>query len=340
MVVPDPSADIVVIGAGALGLATAAELALRGRSVTVIDPGAGNASTIAAGMIAPASEAYVEWRDSRGEVDRIQLYLRARDRFADLADRAGLDVSREGCLWSGSDASDVAAAWQAWGVLAGVDPVPLTDADWRIEPATALRTLARRERLTMLEGQVVGLSEGADGWNIALKDGGALRASHVVIATGTQGLETCPAILMTVLGQILPIRGQLGWLGRCLVDRMVRADGVYLAPSAGGMVIGATMQPGHDEPVLDHAAGEQLLARARALLNDPLEDPIQWRVGIRGSSPDGLPMAGTLLPGLHTALAPRRNGWLMSGLVASLVADEIEDRVPGPDAATLNPLRF
>jgi len=65
------------------------------------------------------------------------------------------------------------------------------------------------------------------------------------------------------------------------------------------------------------------------------------RVGIRGGTADGLPLAGfSGEPGLHLALAPLRNGWLLGPMVASVVADGIEGRAPGADAAALDPLRF
>ncbi|MFE7629704.1 FAD-dependent oxidoreductase, partial [Kocuria sp. NPDC057446] len=50
-------ADVAVIGAGVIGLATAWELRRRGRSVVVVDPEPGSgASRAAAGMLAPVSE--------------------------------------------------------------------------------------------------------------------------------------------------------------------------------------------------------------------------------------------------------------------------------------------
>ena len=65
------------------------------------------------------------------------------------------------------------------------------------------------------------------------------------------------------------------------------------------------------------------------------------RVGVRGATADGLPLAGPAgSAGLHLALAPRRNGWLMGPLVARIVADGIEGRAPIADAAALDPLRF
>jgi glycine oxidase len=44
--------------------------------------------------------------------------------------------------------------------------------------------------------------------------------------------------------------------------------------------------------------------------------------------------------GVHLALAPRRNGWLMAPLVARIVADGIEGRPRGTHATALDPLRF
>ncbi len=55
--------------------------------------------------------------------------------------------------------------------------------------------------------------------------------------------------------------------------------------------------------------------------------PSNGAVGVRGATADGLPMAGPRgEPGLHLALAPRRNGWLLGPLVGRVVADGIEGR--------------
>ena len=52
-----PAVDVVVVGAGVIGLAAAWELRRRGRTVAVVDPDpGGGASLAAAGMLAPASE--------------------------------------------------------------------------------------------------------------------------------------------------------------------------------------------------------------------------------------------------------------------------------------------
>ena len=49
-------------------------------------------------------------------------------------------------------------------------------------------------------------------------------------------------------------------------------------------------------------------------------------------------MAGAAEDGLHLALGPRRNGWLLGPLVASVVADEVEGRSSKEPA--LSPHRF
>lgn len=56
--------DVAVAGGGVLGLTCAHELTRRGASVVLIDPGGASASSVAAGMIAPAAESLSDWRES------------------------------------------------------------------------------------------------------------------------------------------------------------------------------------------------------------------------------------------------------------------------------------
>ncbi len=89
----------------------------------------------------------------------------------------------------------------------------------------------------------------------------------------------------------------------------------------------------------DPAASERLAAAASRLLGREAPGEIEWRAGVRGATADGLPLAGPVGDGLHLALAPRRNGWLLGPLVGRIVADGIEGRPRGPHAAALDPLR-
>jgi glycine oxidase len=57
-------------------------------------------------------------------------------------------------------------------------------------------------------------------------------------------------------------------------------------------------------------------------------------VGVRASTPDGLPLVGwSATPGVMLAVGARRNGWLLAPLVADLVAAYLKGDNPGPDAA-------
>lgn len=332
------SPGIAVIGAGALGLAVSAELALRGHLVTVIDPGGGNASSVAAGMLAPASEAWLEFEASKGTVDRAPLFLRARDHFADLAERVGVDIHRRGAVWAGRHPEAVIDYWTSRGFAPSDGAI--TQADWQIAPVQALADLGAVGGVTRLQARVTVVSPRGDGWDVECDAVGPIRVRQVVVATGAMGQVHAPLSVSEIMSRITPIRGQLGFVPGLTVDRVVRAEGIYIAPVADGAVIGATMDVGRTDLDLDLQQAAVLVDRAHQVLGHALPDTIDWRVGIRGASADGLPLAGKVTQGLHVALAPRRNGWLMCGLIAQTVADAIEDRAPGADAAILDPLRL
>jgi len=89
--------DVLVIGAGLIGLACAAAAAERGFTVLVVgEARVGAASLAAAGMLAPSIE--------RGEGDAADFAIAARDRYPSyvewLRERSGIDVplNREGII--------------------------------------------------------------------------------------------------------------------------------------------------------------------------------------------------------------------------------------------------
>lgn len=332
------SPDVIVIGAGVLGLCTAAELAVRGHAVTVIDPGGPNASSIAAGMIAPALESLLE----DVTADRAVLLKRARDLWPAFAETHGLKLLREGADWRGPEPDGAATRLRALGFEAQANLNGLTTPDdWRIEVAPALKALARTPGLTMVRGQVVRLAGDARRWRVEANDGRVWFTATVVLATGAgQPIAGLPDSVAAGVSAITPIRGQLTFVAMTVPPRVVRGPGVYAAPCEGGVVIGATMEPGRRDLEPDPVEAARQIAAGLALL-DVTGEIGPTRVGIRGATADGLPLAGPSgEPGLHLALAPRRNGWLMGPVVARTTADGIEGRPPVADAAALDPLRF
>lgn len=329
---------MIVIGAGVLGLCTAAELGARGHAVTVVDPGGPNASAVAAGMLAPALESLLE--DLPPE--RAALLKRARDLWPAVAETNGLKLHRDGADWRGADAATALNRLQALGFEARQGDGGLTTSDdWRIDVGPALTALARAPGVAVVRGRVARLTDEGRRWRVEAADGRVWFSPTVVLATGAEpAIAGLPDPVAAVVNAVQPVRGQLTAVATAAPPRVIRAPNVYVAPGEGGVVVGATMEPGRRDLAPDAAESARQVEAGLALLGATGEAGAV-RVGIRGATPDGLPLAGpTREPGLHLALAPRRNGWLMGPLVAQVVADGIEGRAPLADAAALDPLRF
>lgn len=327
-------ARVAVAGAGALGSAVALRLARTGFGVTVFDPSplGVNASGVAAGMLAPLSEALFD-PPSRQHLD---LMRRARALWPDFAKTLGLTLVRSGVRIDGSDAwrREVAARLDALGTPADA----LLSEDWRIDARQALRALREAAgqagaifQSAAVRGFELGLVELADSRRLAfdalvLATGPGVR--HGDIAPETRALA--------------PIKGQL----LRLPERddgdtpMVRGEGVYFAPGAS-LAIGATMEHGRDDLAPDRVATQALRAAAAALRPDLDLDRAEVEVGVRVTAPDGLPLVGwSQAPGVMLAVGARRNGWLFAPLVADLVAAYLTDDNLGQDAVAMYARRF
>lgn len=332
-----PSRDILIVGAGVLGLSTAAVLRGRGHAVTVVDPGGPNASSVAAGMIAPAMESAIEGLTP----EQANLLRVAAALWPVFADSTGIALFPALAEWRGEGAGEIQARLLALGFACertgqGVR----TSEDFRLSPVAALARLG--EGLSRIDGRIARVvSVEGGGWMAELPDGSVLKADAMVLATGAEVVEGLPEAARAALAAVRPVRGQIGFVAEPLTDRTLRGPGGYVTPVDGGVVIGATMETGRRDLEPDEATGDRLLKAAEALLGQRIDaSRIDWRVGIRGASPDGRPLAGLVAPGLAVALAPRRNGWLLGPLVGEVVADAIEGRAPRPEAAAFDPLRF
>lgn len=243
----------------------------------------------------------------------------------DLWTRTGVPLIQDGALWTGGAPDAVQARLEACGFVAerrgdGV----FTPEDWRLDPVDALTRLTAGATRIDADGGAV-----ADG--VRLAGGRLLAADLVVLATGAAGDRS----------DVTPVRGQLLELEGPAPPFTIRAEGVYVTPRSGGALVGASMEPGRTDLTPDDAVTERLFAAAK-MAWPPLATArlTGVRVGIRGATPDGLPLAGPVAPGLSVALAPRRNGWLLAPLVAQIVAAYADGDDPGPYAAALDPLRF
>ena len=333
--------DIVIIGAGSFGLATAAYLRLAGHSVTVVAPDDTPAASVAAGMIAPAMETAIDDLSSQ----LAELLKRSRTLWTLFAAEAGVDLQLMPAEWRGEGALKLAQRMTARGFEHRLDTANqtlVTDEDAKLDPVAALAVM--EQGATRLHEKVQSVSRSGGGWSV-VTDSQTLKADELVVATGAAAsIDGMPARAVAAVNALIPIRGLIGITNERLADHVVRGPGAYIAPVnagpyAGGSVIGATMENGMRDLTPDPALCQSMLDAAfRILGQSPRMIPITWRAGIRAASSDGLPLAGPVEAGLHLALAPRRNGWLLAPLVGAQILSAIEGQ-PLPEPA-LDPRRF
>lgn len=352
-------ARIAVVGGGVLGFATALCLARLQPKVVLYDPqdSAGNASGVAAGMLAPAFEAVLDPLSTghfsllRAARDRWPPFLQAFDLPADALDRSG-------AVWAarpGEEAALVAVAQRlrvegaqpqelsardlralqpglSMDVIGGV----LAPEDWLLDPQRLLP--AMRRALQRLGGDVVPSRITREG-EAVLADGALLQADAVILAIGAEAAAW--ADLAPELSVIMPVKGQILHLAAPpVVGPVVRAAFGYVAPQGRGAIVGATMQAGAADRETDPKVLAQLLAGAAQLFPHLADVAVQGRAGVRATTPDGLPLVGaSSRPGLILALGARRNGWLLGPMVGEMIAAYLLGQEPGVYAAAMDARR-
>jgi glycine oxidase len=328
---------VLVAGAGVFGLAIALALAEAGLEVAVHDPAepGDSASGVAAGMLAPVLEAALDATAG----PHLDLLLAARDLWPSLAARAGIALDRSGALVVGEP------SWLA-GIAARLsvcEPVGrstleaaapglapqfreglLVRDDWRLDAPSALAALRRAAEAAGVVFRRAAVESMTD-------------YDVLVVATGaSQSLVG----LAPEIGCLAPIKGHI-LRAPGVLRQVVRGEGAYAVPAAGGLMVGATMEPGRDDRALDPAQVRRLLLAAIRLFPDLHEAPMEAATGVRAATPDGLPMAGLSdAPDVLVAAGARRNGWLLAPLIAEVVLACVTGREPGPWAARLAPSRF
>jgi glycine oxidase len=370
-------ADVVVVGAGVIGLASAWKLAVDGADVVLVDPApASGASFVAAGMLAPVGEAL--W----GEEALLELNLRSVERWPgfveELETATGLSAGYLSCgaLLVGLDGSDRAALedlhrfqrhlhldvrWCPPAECRELEPLlapglrggVLAAGDHQVDPQALLPALAaacERAGVRSVRASVEQVAV-ADGRAAAVTTagGGRVAAGHVVIAAGCRsagiaGLppEAVPAV-RPVKGQILELRGPADApvLSRS-VRGLVAGRSCYLVPRADGrVVLGATMEElGFDTRVTAGAIYELLRDAQRVLPAVAELELVATRAGLRPGSPDNAPIVGpTPVGGLVLATGHGRNGILLAPLTADLVASAVRGDPLPPWARACDPRR-
>ena len=371
------TADVVVAGGGVIGAAIAWRAAAAGLDVILVDPERGDAaSLVAAGMLAPASEALF------GEGALLRVNLLALERFgsfaAELEDATGhrIGVRREGTLAIAYDPGDYAVLMRltAFRRSAGLGAEELDSracrklesfltpdvhggvlfaGDWSVDNrryAAALREAMAGAKVRIAADRVTEvLIRDGQARGVRLADGGDIGSAQVVVATGcwTSAVSGLPARLRSavrpVKGQLLRLRHPDGMppvLTRT-IRATVRGADVYLVPRADGeVIVGATQEERGPDRTVTAGAVHDLLHDAMSVL--PVTSELilaETCAGLRPGTPDNGPIVGGFGAGSGPGGLLLATGHYRNGILMSPVtADAIVAGLTGqPPAAEWEP---
>jgi tRNA 5-methylaminomethyl-2-thiouridine biosynthesis bifunctional protein len=318
---------VAIVGAGIAGAALARAFRLQGVEARVFEaaqPGAGPSGNPAA-LVTPRldaglgeaaqlhAQAFAEavrlYRSVPGAVIArgvLQLEAGPRDagRFATIA---AADIHEPGAL----------ALWSEAEVSAAIgEPAPAAlrlEAAVTIDPAPILSAWLPKVEAA----RVAKLSADGSAWRLIDGDGGVIAEAQIVcLASGAALAELYPD------APIQPVRGQLSFARG--VTAPAAAWGHYVAPTRNGMVFGATHDrddAADDQRIVDDQRNLAALAERLPALASRFDGVrIEGRASVRATTPDRLPIAGEIEPGLFALGGLGSRGFTVAPLLAEHVA--------------------
>jgi glycine oxidase len=350
--------QVVIVGAGVIGLFCAVRLAKAGARVRLLEaesedlnvfgPGA---SAAAAGMLSPlggtasphdalAFASFDLWRELRDGAE-----------WADAVRFDGAVVVGTGA----AQAEALAARAQAMerkaeplsagrfrkltGFRAKAEHAVFVADEGVVDPIRALSGLAMQARA---HGVIV--EYGQDVANVTASavlthEDRVHEADVVVLAPGAWATDQ----LKRAAPALAHVRAGKGHLVSVALERSLapnlRAHGFYIAQRREDVVLGATLELDRTDRRIEQARAEELLAAAEALLPGEVKPAGGAWAGIRPMSPDGWPMIGRSGDVL-VAAGHSRNGWLLAPITAEIITAYVIGAEIPPDWAALSPDRF
>jgi glycine oxidase ThiO len=328
--------EIIVIGGGVIGLATAIELRLLGAEVTVLSKdfkaAAGHA---AAGMLAPQAE-----RIPTGSM--LNLCLASRDLYPEWVRKiesiSGIDTGYWQCgilaprynrvdgdkdwldrrsIHQHQSGLGEAVVGGYWDPADGqVDNRALIQSLWSVSQSLGVKLLDRvevtaidreRGRVTQLETSL-----------------GILSAQHYILATGSWSQQLLPIPIVPRKGQLLSVLLPIALKENLPLKQVLFGEDIYIVPRQDGkIIVGATSEDVGFAPHNTLQGVKQLMTNAMRLFpplqNFPLHET-WW--GFRPATPDELPILGASADAnLTLATGHYRNGILLTPITAKLIAD-------------------
>ncbi|MCP5170040.1 MAG: glycine oxidase ThiO [Hahellaceae bacterium] len=352
---------VIIIGAGAIGLMQARELAQKGVAVTLIEKGlcAREASWAGGGIVSPL----YPWRYS-APVTALASWSQSYypNLVQSLEAESGIDpeLSRHGLLMLSVDDPDDALAWAGeGGWIQSVDKQEL----YRLEPelregfnealwmpqvasirnprlARALRaSITAEKRITLVEECAVHeLMLDGDKVTGVATDKGEFEAEQVIVTAGawTGGLLEGVGVhlpIEPVRGQMILFKARPG-----LVKRVVMRDGKYVIPRRDGRVLaGSTLEHVGFDKTTTEVAKNTLADLAIDMFPGLADAQIEhhW-AGLRPAAPMGIPFIGEVpeVAGLWVNAGHYRNGLVLAPasvrLLSALLLNETVPVDPVP----------
>ncbi|QCP54963.1 FAD-binding oxidoreductase [Trinickia violacea] len=350
------TADVVIVGAGIVGAACAAELAARGMTVDVLDAqGIGGGATAAGmGHLVVMNDSPAELALSRYSRDlwlELAPHLRARDAF-----------SRCGTLWVAADeeeweaaramhdaltAQHVAAQLLDAGALRACEPAlaPSMAGGLLVEhdsivyaPAAAQWLLTQSSGAARIRVRLGSEVRELDATHATLANGERVNGAQIVLANGLGARQLVPSLpIQPKKGHLLITDRYPGFIQHQLLElgyikSAHHAAGTSVAFNAqprptGQLLIGSSRQFETTDPAVDMPVLARMLKRAaRYLPMLPQMNGVRAWTGFRAATPDGLPLvgpAGAAAPGVWLATGHEGLGVTTALATAKLLAAQI-----------------
>jgi glycine oxidase len=351
--------DVVIIGAGVIGLSLALRLREQHRTVLVVEKHepAAEGTHAAGGMIAHCDPHTHAALQPLADASAVMYPDFIREIEADSGESADLRSIGTIATFSGAEVpSHPGARVFPAGELARIEPALHLDGEaWFlpeccVDPRGLGRALVRackRHAVDFVTGSEVLEVLTAGGRTAGVRTNHATyHAGAVVNCAGAWAAQIAPLKIPT-----RPVKGQMVCVVPpsssakpiLLVQHVVRTPEIYIIPrSDGRILLGATVEDAGFNKKTDPQTIQRLyraaLHAAPALAGTRIHDA--W-AGLRPGSPDNLPILGeTAIPGYFAATGHYRDGIMLAPITASAMSCLIAGELPEVDLAPFSPRRF
>ena len=353
------TAEVVIAGAGIIGLSLALDLANHGLRGTVLERGRAMAesSWAAAGMLAANDP---ENLSQLAEISRLSLALYP-DYLASMEQLSGRKVPLRTKATIQALKDDPAVGLTSARTLTHAEVRTIEPGlelqylhfllieESSLDPrdlCSALPAAAIAAGVRLLEDSPVISVDAESARVVAQTPTTAIAATHFVNCAGAWAESPALGRLPPGHPRIGPAKGQMTTVrlrGNATLTHVIRTPDIYLVPRGDGLIsIGATVEhAGFDKTVEPHAIAS--LLKAAAAVFPPIADAeiLESWAGLRPASADELPLIGpTSQPNCWIATGHFRNGILLAPATARVLSQLIRGETPTIDLTPFAPNRI